>query len=129
VLGTFNAIAFAFLNLWAKMLPASLSPWTVLVYALVTGALFWLPIAPLWWLLLGSHPAWVWLGVGIVTGTLLPYALLLRPRAHQRAPRERREPVVSGLVAFAVLGETLAPPQLASGALVLAGIGLLHLRR
>jgi hypothetical protein len=39
----------------------------VLVYAFVTGALFWLPIAPPWWLLLGSHPAWVWLGVGIVT--------------------------------------------------------------
>jgi hypothetical protein len=54
-------------NLWDKTLPASLSPWTVLVYAFVTGALFWLPIAPPWWLLLGSHPAWVWLGVGIVT--------------------------------------------------------------
>jgi hypothetical protein len=39
----------------------------VFVYAFVTGALFWLPIAPPWWLLLGSHPAWVWLGVGIVT--------------------------------------------------------------
>ena len=39
------------------------------------------------------------------------------------------EPVVSGVVAFAVLGETLAWPQLAGGALVLTGIGLLHLRR
>ena len=39
------------------------------------------------------------------------------------------EPVVAGLAAFAMLGETLAPPQLAGGALVLAGIGLLHLRR
>ena len=135
VLGIFNAISFAFLNLWAKTLPASLSPWTVLVYAFVTGALFWLPIAPPWWLLLGSHPAWVWLGVGIVTvfGTLLPYALyfaaLARISAAHVSVTSTLEPVVSGLVAFAVLGETLAPPQLAGGALVLAGIGLLHLRR
>jgi hypothetical protein len=35
-------------NLWAKTLPASPSPWTVLFYAFVTGALVWLPIAPPW---------------------------------------------------------------------------------
>jgi drug/metabolite transporter (DMT)-like permease len=127
VLGIFNAIAFAFLNLWAKTLPASLSPWTVLVHAFVAGALFWLSIAPPWWLLLGSHPAWVWLGVGIVTvvGTLLPYALyfaaLARISVTHVSITSTLEPVVSGLVAFAVLGETLVPPQLAGSALVLAG--------
>ena len=66
-------------------------------------------------------------------GDLLPYALyfaaLARISAAHVSVTSTLEPVVSGLVAFAVLGETLAPPQLAGGALILAGIGLLHLRR
>ena len=134
-LGIFNAISFAFLNLWTKALPGRLSPWTVLVYAFIAGTLFWLPIAPPWWVVLEPQPASVWLGIGIVTvfGTLLPYALyfaaLARISATHVSVTSTLEPVVSGLVAFAVLGETLAPPQLAGGALVLAGIGLLHLRR
>jgi drug/metabolite transporter (DMT)-like permease len=134
-LGIFNAISFAFLNLWAKTLPPRLSPWTVLVYAFAAGTLFWLPLSPPWQILLTSQPTSVWLGLGIVTvfGTLLPYALyfaaLTRISAAHVSVTSTLEPVVSGIVAFAVLGEILAPPQLAGGALVLAGIALLHVRR
>lgn len=134
-LGIFNAISFAFLNLWAKTLPRRLSPWTVLLYAFVAGTLFWLPLAPPWQTFLVPQPTSVWLAVGIVTvfGTLLPYAFyfaaLARISAAHVSVTSTLEPVVSGAVAFAVLGETLAPPQLAGGALVLAGIALLHVRR
>jgi probable blue pigment (indigoidine) exporter len=67
-------------------------------------------------------------------GTLLPYAryfaALARISAAHVSITSTLEPVVSGLVAFAVLGETLAPPQLAGGGLVLSGIAILqHLRR
>ena len=134
-LGIFNAISFAFLNLWAKTLPPRLSPWTVLVYAFAAGTLFWLPLSPPWQILFTSQPTSVWLGLGIVTvfGTLLPSALyfaaLTRISAAHVSVTSTLEPVVSGIVAFAVLGEILAPPQLAGGALVLAGIALLHVRR
>jgi drug/metabolite transporter (DMT)-like permease len=134
-LGVFNAISFAFMNLWAKALPGHLSPWTVLVYAFGAGTLFWLPVAPPWWLCLAPQPTSVWLGVGIVTvfGTLVPYALyfaaLDRISAAHVSVTSTLEPVVSGIAAFAVLGEFLAPPQLAGGALVLTGIALLHVRR
>jgi probable blue pigment (indigoidine) exporter len=60
-----------------------------------------------------------------VFGTLLPYALyfaaLARISVTHVSITSTLEPVVAGLVAFAVLGETLAPPQLAGGALFLAG--------
>ena len=134
-LGLSTAIAFAFFNLWAKRLPPGLSPWTVMTYSFAASTLFWLPIAPPWAVLLLPLPPAAWLGIAVVAlfGTLLPFALYLaalrRISAAHASITSTLEPVVAGLVAFVVLGETLAGPQLAGGALVLVGIATLHLRR
>jgi drug/metabolite transporter (DMT)-like permease len=133
-LGVFNAVAFAFYSLWAKTMPPGLSPWTVLAYSLASAALVWLPFAPPWTLLFEAHPPLVWVGIGVVVlfGTLLPFALYLaglaRISAAHAAVTSTVEPVVAAIVAYLVLDERLAWPQLAGGALVLAGIALLHVR-
>jgi drug/metabolite transporter (DMT)-like permease len=134
-LGVFNAMSFAFFNLWAKRLPPGLPPWTVMTYSFAAGTLFWLALAPPWTVFLAPQPPQVWLGIAVVTvfGTLLPFALYLaalrRISAAHASVTCTLEPVVAGLAAFAVLGETLAWPQLAGGALVLVGIAILHARR
>ena len=134
-LGIFNAVSFAFFNLWAKRLPPGLPPWTVMTYSFAAGTLFWLALAPPWTVFLGPQPPQVWLGIAVVTlfGTLLPFALYLaalrRISAAHASVTCTLEPVVAGVAAFLVLGETLAWPQLAGGALVLVGIAILHARR
>lgn len=129
-----SAVAFAFYNLWAKRIAPRLSPWTILTYSMTTSALFWLPFAPPWRVLLAPHPPPVWVGLAIVVvfGTLLPFALYLaglaRISAAHASVTSTVEPAVAAAVAFLVLGERLEPLQLAGSVLILAGIALLHVR-
>jgi drug/metabolite transporter (DMT)-like permease len=129
-----NAVAWAFYSLWGKTLSPRISPWTIMAYSLATGTAFWLVVAPPWRLLLAAHPLPVWLGLGVVVvfGTLLPFAMFLLGLGRISAPHasltSTLEPVVAAAVAFAVLGETLDWPQVVGGALILVGIGLVQLR-
>lgn len=129
-----NAFAWAFYSLWGKTVSPRVSPWTMLTYSLATGTLFWLVVTPPWRLLLAAHPPFVWVGIGVVVvfGTLLPFALFLaglaRISAAHASVTATVEPVVAAGVAFAVLGERLDWPQMVGGVLILAGIGLLHVR-
>ncbi|MBI4011698.1 MAG: EamA family transporter [Candidatus Rokubacteria bacterium] len=129
-----NAVAWAFYSLWGKTLSPRVSPWTMLTYSLGSGAAFWLLLAPPWRLLAAAHPPLVWAGIAVVVlfGTLLPFALFLaglaRISAAHASVTATVEPVVAAAVAFAVLGESLEWPQLVGGVLILAGIGLLHVR-
>ncbi|MGH7318627.1 MAG: DMT family transporter [Candidatus Rokuibacteriota bacterium] len=128
----FCAVSFAFYSLWAKTVPVS--PWTMLTYSLGTAAAFWIPLAPPWGFLLAPHPPRMWAGFAVIVvfGTLVPFGLFLaglrRISAAHASVMSTLEPVVAAGVALVVLGESLAWPQLAGGALVLAGIGLLHTR-
>lgn len=132
--GVVNAFAFAFYNLWARTLAPRLSPWTMLAYSLAAAALVWLPLAPPWALVLVSHPPMVWLGLGVVVvfGTLVPFALYLsglaRISAAHASLTSTIEPVVAAGMALAVLGEALGPLQVVGGALVIAGVATLRAR-
>lgn len=129
-----TALAFAFYNLWAKTVAPRVSPWTMLAYSLGTAAAFWLPFARPWDVFLAPHSPAVWGGLAIVTvfGTLVPFALYLaglaRISAAHASVTSTVEPVVAATVAFLVLGEILVWPQVVGGALILVGIGLLHVR-
>ena len=129
-----NAFAWAFYSLWGKTLSPRVPPWTIMAYSLATGTAFWLLVAPPWRLLLVPHPPVVWVGIAVVTifGTLVPFAMFLaglaRITAAHASVTATVEPVVAAGVAFAVLGESLDWPQVVGGALILAGIGLLHAR-
>jgi drug/metabolite transporter (DMT)-like permease len=133
--GVFCAAGFAFHTLWGKGLAGRVPAWTILTYALASAALFWLPLAPPWTVLVESHTSSVWAGIAVVVlfGTLFPFALYLTGLRHISATHATLtstvEPLVATAAAFLVLGETLAWPQLVGAALVLTGIGLLHARR
>jgi drug/metabolite transporter (DMT)-like permease len=130
-----SAVAFAFYSLWGQRAAPAVSPWTVATYSLGSAALLWLPFAPPWALLIEPHPTTVWLGLGVVIvfGTLLPFALYLSALAHISAAHASvtasLEPVVAAAAAYVVLGERLEALQAMGGALVLAGSAVVHSRR
>jgi drug/metabolite transporter (DMT)-like permease len=123
--------------------PISLSTWGFLF-----ATLFWTLVAP-WWnfpgrlvdddtSLLGnlasSHlPVWLLMLWMVVLGTIVPFALVVGALRHISATRAgitaMLEPVVAIVVAWAWLGESLAPVQLSGAALTLVGIGLAQTAR
>jgi drug/metabolite transporter (DMT)-like permease len=120
--------------------PISLSCW---MFVFATG--FWAVIQP-WWRfdasvlaedasLLGaldgvSVPVWVALAWVVVLGTLAPYALEVASLRHLSPTTTSivamTEPVIAAAVAWVWLDEVLSGVQLAGGALVLAGVGLVQ---
>jgi drug/metabolite transporter (DMT)-like permease len=76
---------------------------------------------------------WGWLACLAVVSTVLAVALffagLRRVGPTSAAILSAAEPLVTLVLAFAVFGELLGPVQLAGGALVLAGVLVLHVRR
>jgi drug/metabolite transporter (DMT)-like permease len=134
LLASMTAVGFAFYNLWGRRVAQALSPWTILTYSLAAAAALWLFLTPPWTLLfLPMSPArWAGFASIVLFGTLIPFSLFLaglsRISAAHASVTSTIEPVVAATVAFLVLGETLAWPQLVGGGLVLGGVALLHLR-
>ncbi len=127
--------AYAFHVVISHGLTRRLSPWTVATYANAFAALTWIaiqsPLATFAHLralgLIG--PALVFAGLS----TLLPLPLFLaglrRVTATGGAIASTSETVVASLIAWLTLGERLAPGQMAGGALILAAVLLLVVRR
>jgi drug/metabolite transporter (DMT)-like permease len=123
--------------------PISLSAWGFLF-----ATLFWSVLAP-WWSfpgarvgervsLLGnlasSHlPVWALMVWMVVLGTIVPFALVVAALRHISATRAgitgMLEPVLAIVVAWAWLGESLNPLQLAGATVTLAGISLAQTSR
>jgi drug/metabolite transporter (DMT)-like permease len=123
--------------------PVSLSAWGFLF-----ATVFWSLLAP-WWnfpggrvgadtSLLGnlasSHlPVWALIVWMVVLGTIIPFALVVAALRHitatQAGVTAMLEPVVAIVVAWAWLGESLDPTQLAGAAATLAGISLAQTSR
>lgn len=144
----FAAVTYAAYILMAergvrKRDPISLSAW-----AFFFATLFWSILAP-WWnfpagrvadsvSLLGNldseHlPVWSLMLWMVVLGTIVPFLLVVGALRHISATRAgitgMLEPVVAILVAWAWLGESLEPVQLAGAALTLGGIVLAQTAR
>lgn len=124
-------LTFAAYLLMAERIVRSYTPWTMLVYGLGFATLAWsiyrVPTALPWDLALANWP----LVVGVVfIATLFPYVLTLGAVSLLPAARvgltSTFEPVVGAVLGFVMLGEVLQVPQLAGGALVLAGIALVQ---
>ena len=77
--------------------------------------------------------AWLWLVLIALVSTVVAvsafFAGLRRVGPSEAAILSTFEPIVTVALAFVVLGERLSAPQLAGGALVLAAVVLLQLRR
>jgi drug/metabolite transporter (DMT)-like permease len=123
--------------------PISLSAWGFLF-----ATVFWSVLTP-WWDFPGSRvdddvsllgnlatshlPVWLLMLWMIALGTILPFLLVVFALRHISATRAgitaMLEPVVAIVVAWAWLGESLEPVQLAGAALTLGGIGLAQTSR
>jgi drug/metabolite transporter (DMT)-like permease len=123
--------------------PISLSAW-----GFFFATLFWTVVAP-WWRFPGRRvddsvsllghlssselPVWVLLLWVVVLGAIVPFGLIVASLRHISATRAgitaMLEPVVAIGVAWAWLGESLAPVQLSGAVLTLVGIALAQTAR
>jgi drug/metabolite transporter (DMT)-like permease len=135
------AVAFAVYILLAERAVAARDAFSVSCYGFFFAALFW-SVAQPWWSFPGSivgrdislqghlagiHlPVWVLMAWMVVLGTVVPFALVVGALRHLSATRAgivaMLEPVVATVVAYAWLGESLSPVQVAGGLVVLAAI-------
>jgi drug/metabolite transporter (DMT)-like permease len=142
------ALAFALYLLLAERAVGRRDPFSLSLYGFLFAAAFWAAVRPLWTFpaeeltdrasLLGNLadvelPVWgltAWL---VVLGTIVPFGLVVWALRHLPATRvgivAMLEPLVATLVAWAWLGEELAPVQLSGGAVILAGILLAQTAR
>lgn len=127
-LSALSAFIFAlYFSLAERILKRYETP-TLLVYGFGFALLAWAIYRPLWTLPWTTTTPEIWaLLVGVlIVATVIPFALTLA--AVKLIPAARVgltatiEPVVAAIVAFFVLGEQLALPQIAGGAVVVAAI-------
>lgn len=127
--GLLSAVFFALYSLLGEHAATRFSAWKLLTYGLLAAAIFWLVyLRGLGSILeLLSHPA----GLGVVLymavfATIVPFAAFLSALHHIDATRavitSTLEPVIAGVIAYLLLGESLSLSQLAGGALVIAAI-------
>ena len=127
-LSVLSAFIFAlYFSLAERILKRYDTP-TLLIYGFGFALLAWAVFRPLWTLPWTTTPPEIYallLGV-IVVATVIPFGLTLA--AVKLIPAARVgltatiEPVVAAIAAFLVLGEQLAPAQIAGGAVVLVAI-------
>ena len=130
--GLASGLAYGLYTLLSKHAVRSYSPWTVMFYALGIGALFLLPFQSLPRLVAAIRQpgTWVWLS-GLAVGPTLG-AYLLLGWSLQRLPASvvsiiaTMEPVVAAILAWVILGQALAVPQVIGGGAVIASVVLLR---
>jgi drug/metabolite transporter (DMT)-like permease len=136
--------AYAYYALHAEVLTRTRTPAAVLALGLAFGSAALAVVAP-WWAfpfdaLVGSGAVGplsvpVWLGVAwvVMLGTVIPFTLLITGvrmiGADGAIVTAMLEPVFAGIVAWVVLGQVLAPAQIAGGAIVLAAVTVAQVAR
>jgi drug/metabolite transporter (DMT)-like permease len=141
-------LSYSFYLLLAERGTRTRDPISLLAWGFLFSSIFWAVIQP-WWSfptelfdgrtsLLGHvssihAPLWLLVAWMIVFGSIVPFVLVVSalPRigATRTAIVAMLEPVVAILVAWAWLGESLDPVQVAGAALTLLGIGLAQTSR
>jgi drug/metabolite transporter (DMT)-like permease len=126
----FSAAAFATYVTLMRSLPVAVPALTIVfvVFAVAAVALSLWP--PLWTFPVGALTAWRWLGLfGVMLfATLLPYALVAGATLRLPGPvvgvGMTLEPVFAVCIAWATLGEALAPGQILGIVMVLGGAAM-----
>jgi drug/metabolite transporter (DMT)-like permease len=145
--GLAAAVALAIYYLAGERLVVRRDPCSLVCLSIGAAAGFWAVVQP-WWSFpvatlaedvslpggLGLVvPVWVLAAWMIVLGTIAPFVLSIGALQHLPATTvtivATFEPVAAALVAWVWLDETLAPVQIAGGAVVLAGIVLAETSR
>lgn len=130
--GLLSAVAFGLYAILGRRVQA-VGSWTVLLYALGSGALCWsLFVVPPWRTYLVRHdPAeWALFGFIVVVATILPFGLFLYGlraiTASLASLTATLEPVVGSAAAFLILGELLAPPRILGGLAIAVAVMLIQ---
>jgi len=143
-----GAGAYTLYVVYAEHAVGRRDPNSLLCFGFLFATVLWTFVQPWWsvpWHVLatdvslhghlaGTHlPEWALIAWIVVLGTVVPFILVVGSLQHLPATRVAicgmLEPVVAALVAYAWLAESLAPAQLAGGALVLVAIGIAQTAR
>ena len=133
ILGLSAALAYGSFSLFSRRLTGRYSPWTILTYGFVFGALTLLPfqfsIEQPW-----PVPAetWLWFGGLVYVATIAPFAAYLTGLTHLPVSvasiLAASEVVFAALIGYAIFGEQLQGWQPMGAALVVAGVILLAIK-
>lgn len=133
--GILSGVCFAWYTIMCEYGMRKYNPWTVLFYALLLSTIMWnVVFTPL----KGFRQSFGLFEWGLVAyislfGTAIPFGLYTAGINYIRSTRASitatLEPILAGCIAFAFLGESLQVPQMAGGALVIASVVMLQLKR
>lgn len=133
--GLSSALCFAVYTLVGERGMHRYSPWTVLFYAFLFATITWHTLYPPFQYLRSGFSAaqWGWILYVSIVGTVLPFGLFFVGVNYVRSTRASitatLEPISAGLFAYLFIGESLQPLQMAGGAMVVAAIVVLQLKR
>ena len=121
------AVTFAVYLFASEQAGQHYSPATTLAWGFGLSSLFWAITQPLWSFplrALSSPRNVAFAAYVVIGGTLIPFACMFTAVRHVPAPRAAivatLEPVLGAILAWPILGQALAPPQIA-GVLVAVG--------
>ncbi len=133
--GLASAVALALYSVRSEYGMRTYSAWTVLSYALLVAAIVWNIIIPPFTAFSAQYSAsaWGWIVYVSLFGTVAPFGLynegVKRIRSTHASITATLEPVMAGMIAFALLGEVLTPLQIGGAGLVIASVLLLQMHK
>jgi drug/metabolite transporter, DME family len=126
------AISFAFYNVYGQHLLQLYDRWTVLLYALLGAAVFWLIVNPPWKIITQHYSSgqWLFMAVFAITSMLVPFSLYFSGLQHLDPTRAIvtacLEPVWAILLTAVILGELVSPMQVVGIVVVLSATILIQ---
>ncbi|MFZ5825656.1 MAG: EamA family transporter [Bacillota bacterium] len=140
--GVSSAAALSFYSIYGAKRVGSLSPWTLLCYALGIGSLFWLVVDFAFWAVgrpvislapLADPSLWLFFGYIATLATIVPFGLYLSGlrwiSPTHATVTGMLEPVTGGVAAYLFLGELLQGVQVLGGGLIVVAVILLQVTR
>lgn len=130
--GLLTAGAFAVFSVTSQSATRRYDAWTVLLYGYGVATGVWAFALPFLGFAPGTYRGRVWIALLViaVVGSLLPFGLFVRGLAYlsptQATVVSTTEPVIAAVVAYLVLGETMAPLQYVGALLVLVAVVLVQ---
>ena len=128
LIAAFDSVLFTSYFVIGERLARRYSAWTLAVYGFGFALVAWQLIQPVWTLPWATTDADIWTRVAgvVVIAAVIPFTLgfiALRNLPGARVSIvSTSEPFIAAVIAWAVLGQSLALPQIVGGGLVLAGI-------
>ncbi len=130
--GLASAVLFATYSLMGTYAAGRFTPWKLLVWGLGFASLFWLvALGPRTVLSVFADPATAAAVVFVaIVSTIVPFGAFLTALHYIEPTRATitatLEPVLAGIAAYALFGESLSASQLLGGVLVIAAIALVQ---